>query len=187
MTEWWKIIPEKKQRKPRFYRRQKGWNELRILREPVIVKNNFGQEVLRLATDKGYIDVSFSSQLAIALKKAGEKQNYEIAGCKLEFDYDKESRTYKEIIVSKGGRALYRRSFDEVGKAENTVEECTNALKEVLEKDTVHTLESIKHLLTVRGHSFTDDTVFHVVQRLKETGALREVEERTFWVVKPEL
>ena len=181
---WWERIPDEEVSRE-FYRRQNGWNKLKILREPRIRRNNFRQEVLRLNTDQGYFDVSFSSPLAIALKKAGEKLNYQIAGCVLEFDFNKKTKTYGEIVVSKDGEVLYKRSFQRIEKANNDVEACAKALTAVCEENSVYELETLKKLLVSRGYSFSDDTVFHAVKRLQERGIMKEVDKDKYWFKKP--
>ncbi len=181
---WWERVPDKEVRE--FYRRQDGWNKLKILREPRIRRNKFGQEVLRLSTDKGYFDISFSSPLAIALKKAGEKLNYQIAGCILEFEFDKKNKTYGEITVNKDGEVLYKRSFQRIEKASNDVEACVRALREVCENNSVYTLEALRKLLASKGYNFSDDIIFHAIKRLQEEGVFREIDQNTYWFKKDE-
>jgi len=179
---WWENVPDEEIVRE-FYRRQDGWNKLKILREPRIRRNKFGQEVLRLSTDKGFFDMSFSSPLAIALKEAGKKTNYQVTGCTLEFEFDKKTKMYGEIIVSKDGEVLYKRSFKKIEKAENEVEACIKALKEVCEHNSVYTIEALKKLLLSKGYNFSDDIIFHAVKRLQEEGKVKEVEEGNYWFI----
>ena len=180
---WWEKVPDEEV--PReFYRRQDGWNKLKILREPRIRKNKFGQEVLRLNTNQGYFDISFSSPLAIALKKAGENLNYRVAGCILEFEFNKKTKTYGEIRVSKDGKILYSRSFKKIEEASSTVETCIEALKDVCEHNSVYTVEALKKLLISKGYNFRDDVIFHAIKRLQEEGKFKEIERDTYWFVE---
>ena len=107
--------------------------------------------------------------------------NYQIAGCILEFEFDRKNKAYGEITVSKDGEILYKRRFQRIERANNDVDACIRALKDVCEDNLVYTLEALRKLLATKGYNFSNDIVFHAVKRLREEGILKEVDENSYW------